>query len=180
MDKWNQEWLRGQINFYFRYKRKLLESMIEGSCVNVGCGSHLIENALNIDEGLPNLPYPDGAFDTVICSDVLEHIGQHHKEALDELMRVARRKVIITVPAYMWLYSQYDQTVGHCRRYHARDFPGFQIEYLFWFLVPVLFLRKILNLRHRPLPIFVDDFFFFLSKLHLGFGTTILALKRKT
>ncbi|OGW85601.1 MAG: hypothetical protein A3C35_03555 [Omnitrophica bacterium RIFCSPHIGHO2_02_FULL_46_11] len=179
MDKLNEEWLDHQINFYFRYKRKLLESMIEGTCINVGCGSHLIENALNIDEGLPELPYPDNSFDTVICSDVLEHIGRHHRKALAELMRIARKKVIITVPAYRSLYGNYDRLVGHRRRYHANDFPDYKTSYLFWFLVPVIYLRKVFNLKHKLLPKFIDDLFFVLSHLRLNFGTTVLAIKYK-
>ncbi|MBA7509724.1 hypothetical protein ES705_01690 [subsurface metagenome] len=90
MDKLNIEWLKGKLNFYFRYKRQLLESMIEGSCINIGCGSHIIKNAVNIDEELPHLPYPDNSFDTVICSDVLKHIGPH-KQAIGELLRIARK-----------------------------------------------------------------------------------------
>lgn len=178
MDRLNEEWLGGEPNFYFKYKRKLLESMIEGSCLNVGCGSHIISTATNINEGLPKLPYSDNSFDTVICSDVLEHIGPH-KQSVVELMRIARKKVIITVPTYGWLYSKYDALLGHKRRYSAYDFSGFQIMHLFWFLVPILFLRKLFGLRHRPLPKFIDVLFLKLSGIQLGFGTTILAVKHK-
>ncbi len=178
MDKLNLIWLKGKTNFYFYYKRNLLESMIEGSCLNVGCGSHIIKDAVNIDEGLPNLDFEDESFDTVICSDVLEHLGPY-KQALEELFRVAKKKVILTVPAYKWLYGKYDRLLGHKRRYSRKDFPGFEVEFLFWFLVPILFLRKIFGLRHRNLPILIDRFFFFLSHIHLNFGTTILACKNK-
>ena len=178
MDRLNEEWLNGKPNFYFRYKRQLIESTIEGSCLNVGCGSHIIANATNIDEGLPKLPYPDNSFDTVVCSDVLEHIGPH-KQSVVELLRIARKKVIITVPAYGWLYSKYDALLGHKRRYHAYDFSGFEITHLFWFLIPLILLRKMLGLRHRPLPEFIENILFELSKIQLGFGTTILAVKRK-
>lgn len=178
MDTLNQEWLKGKPNFYFKYKRKLLEGMIEGSCLNVGCGSHIIKNAENIDSGLPKLKYPDNSFDTVICSDVLEHLGAH-KQAIGELLRVARRKVVITVPAYKWLFGKYDLLLGHKRRYSSNDFSGFEVSHLFWFLVPILFLRKILKLRHHPLPGFIDDIFFSLSSLRFNFGTTILAIKYK-
>lgn len=178
MDELNIVWLKGRPNFYFRYKRQLLEAMIEGSCLNVGCGSHIIEKAVNIDAGLPRLPYPDNSFDTVICSDVLEHLGPH-RQAIKELLRIAGKKVIISVPAYKWLYGKYDILVGHKRRYYASDLTDFNITYLFWFLVPILLLRKFLGLRHHPLPKVIDDIFFNLSKLHLKFGTTILAVKYK-
>ena len=45
------------------------------------------------------LPFPDGAFDAVICSEVIEHLPSPLFEgALRELRRVARRWVILTVP----------------------------------------------------------------------------------
>jgi|GEM_PF-365587 len=178
MDELNRLWLKGRVNFYFRYKRRLLESMVEGSCLNVGCGSHLICNAVNIDKGLPVLPYADNSFDTVICSDVLEHLGPH-KQAMAELLRIARKKVIVTVPAYKWLYGKYDRLIGHKRRYNASDFAGFRITYLFGFLVPILWLRKVFGLKHRLLPGPIDWLFFYLSRMRLGFGTTILAVKEK-
>ncbi len=178
MDRLNDKWLSGKPNFYFRYKRMLLESMIEGTCLNVGCGSHIIDNAVNVDEGLPMLPYKDASFDTVICSDVLEHI-KPHDDAISELFRVARKKVIITVPAYQWLYGNYDRLLRHRRRYGRKDFPGFKTKYLFWFLVPVLFMRKMFSLKHYELPSRLDNVLFWFSKFHLGFGTTILAVKYK-
>jgi hypothetical protein len=178
MDNLNIEWLKNKPNFYFRYKQQLLESMIEGSCINIDSGSHIIKNAVNIDGGLPKLPYPDKAFDTVICSDTLEYIGPH-KQSIGELLRIAKKKVIITAPAYRWLYGKYDKMLGHKRRYGANDFSGFETTHLFWFLVPILFFRKLFGLKHRPLPKVIDDFFFYISKAHLNFGTTILAVKYK-
>lgn len=71
------------------------------------------------------------------------------------------------------------QLLGHKRRYNANDFSGFEIKHLFWFLVPIIFLRKLFGLQHRLLPKIIDDTFFRLSKLHLNFGTTILAVKYK-
>lgn len=43
------------------------------------------------------LPFDDKTFDTVICTDVLEHIDNIYR-AHDELFRVARRYVIISLP----------------------------------------------------------------------------------
>ena len=48
-----------------------------------------------------NLPFPDNSFDTVVVSEVLEHtdnIGQGLKEAI----RVAKKKVILTLPIGDW------------------------------------------------------------------------------
>ncbi|MFI5212906.1 MAG: class I SAM-dependent methyltransferase [Gemmatimonadales bacterium] len=43
------------------------------------------------------LPYPDGAFDVVLSSESIEHMPDY-RQVVNELLRVARRAVIITVP----------------------------------------------------------------------------------
>lgn len=43
------------------------------------------------------LPFPDKAFDTVICTHVIEHIVDY-RAAIAELRRVARQRLIIVVP----------------------------------------------------------------------------------
>lgn len=42
------------------------------------------------------LPFPDRAFDTTICLDVLEHVDD--ATALRELVRVTRTRILLTVP----------------------------------------------------------------------------------
>jgi uncharacterized protein YbaR (Trm112 family)/SAM-dependent methyltransferase len=44
---------------------------------------------------LPRLPFRDGAFDVVVCSEVFEHLVRP-VESVAELLRVARRYVVIT------------------------------------------------------------------------------------
>lgn len=187
MDQVNKKWLKGRLNFYFRYKRKVIEQLIEGSCLNVGCGEHIITRAVNIDEGATNLPYKDSSFDTVILSDVIEHI-KDWKKAVDESIRVSRKKVIITVPAYMWLWSDYDKSLGHYRRYSRRDFDeffknknsvGHEISYLFGATLPLIWLRKFTTGKTPNLPSFVDSIFYAASHLKLPFGSTLLLEIRK-
>lgn len=51
------------------------------------------------------LPFSDRSFDTVICSEVLEHLDEPER-AVAELKRVARKAVVITVPRepyFQWL-----------------------------------------------------------------------------
>jgi len=62
---------------------------------------------------LPELPFSDGAFDTVICSHTLEHIPDLYR-AGHELRRVARR-LIVVVPRQRY----YRYTVD----YHLHFFP---------------------------------------------------------
>lgn len=46
---------------------------------------------------IENLPFEDGAFDTVICTHVIEHVLEY-RQAIAELRRIARRRLIIVVP----------------------------------------------------------------------------------
>lgn len=46
-----------------------------------------------------SLPFMAEAFDLVVCAEVIEHLsGDERRRCLDELWRVARRHVLITVP----------------------------------------------------------------------------------
>jgi len=47
------------------------------------------------------LPFPDACFDLVICSEVLEHIPDHHR-AVSEILRVLKpgRPLVVSVPRY--------------------------------------------------------------------------------
>lgn len=48
-------------------------------------------------ETIPRLPFPDNAFDCVVCSDVLEHLDNLHA-MFSELLRVTRRHVVLSLP----------------------------------------------------------------------------------
>jgi SAM-dependent methyltransferase len=71
--------------------------------------------------GVEELPFEDGAFDLVTATDVLEHIPDD-RAAARELRRVARPggSLLVTVPAYEWLWSQHDDSHHHQRRYTLR------------------------------------------------------------
>jgi ubiquinone/menaquinone biosynthesis C-methylase UbiE len=61
------------------------------------CNKILGQNAVilgNIQEGLD---YKDNSFDTITCMEVLEHLDDP-KKAVEELVRVSRKRIIITVP----------------------------------------------------------------------------------
>jgi SAM-dependent methyltransferase len=65
------------------------------------------------------LPFEDNTFDLVICSEVLEHVPD--EEALRSLLRVARRDVLLSVPAHSYLWTASDTILGHLRRYSRGD-----------------------------------------------------------
>ncbi len=50
---------------------------------------------VDLEEG--RLPFEDRAFDTVVCTDVLEHIDRLHA-LFDEMVRVCRGRLIISLP----------------------------------------------------------------------------------
>lgn len=67
---------------------------------------------------LEELPFADHSFDLVTCLDVVEHVPDDHR-AFAELRRVTRPggRLLVTVPAYQWLWSQHDIANHHMRRY---------------------------------------------------------------
>lgn len=77
---------------------KTLSSLIEGRYIGVDfCGQPDV--CVNIENGLP---FSDRAFDTVTAFDVLEHCDRIHF-VFDELCRVSRRYVLISLPnMYEW------------------------------------------------------------------------------
>lgn len=72
--------------------------------------------------GLPEpIPFEDGKFDLVCLLDVLEHIGDD-EAALCRAGRLLSPsgRLLVTVPAYAWLWSAHDEAHHHCRRYTAK------------------------------------------------------------
>jgi SAM-dependent methyltransferase len=69
-----------------------------------------------------DLPYADRKFDVICLFDVLEHV-ERDQEALCVLRKrlAPNGLLIITVPAYQWLYSSHDAQHHHYRRYTARQ-----------------------------------------------------------
>jgi SAM-dependent methyltransferase len=71
---------------------------------------------------IEHLEFPDGAFDLILATDVLEHL-RDDRAALRELRRVAApgANLLCTVPAYRWLWSGHDDEHHHFRRYTLRE-----------------------------------------------------------
>jgi SAM-dependent methyltransferase len=67
---------------------------------------------------LPHLPCPDATFDVACALDVIEHIDDDGS-AVREIYRVCKPGglLVITVPAYQWLWSEHDDINEHKRRY---------------------------------------------------------------
>ncbi len=81
------------------------------------------ERGVEVHEGVADdLPFEDEGFDLVALLDTLEHVPNEGR-ALDECRRVLRPggKLLITVPAFMFLWSHNDVINLHQRRYGAAE-----------------------------------------------------------
>ncbi|MBK8376031.1 MAG: class I SAM-dependent methyltransferase [Sphingomonadales bacterium] len=82
------------------------------------------ENRYDIRAGsCPNdIPFTEKAFDLICMFDVLEHIEQD-SETLSVIKNLLGEngRLIITVPAYQWLYGAHDEFLHHKRRYTAKQ-----------------------------------------------------------
>jgi SAM-dependent methyltransferase len=67
------------------------------------------------------LPFADASFDVVSAFDVIEHC-EPEDEALRELYRVLAPggRLLASVPAYQWAWTDHDVANGHHRRYTRR------------------------------------------------------------
>jgi ubiquinone/menaquinone biosynthesis C-methylase UbiE len=85
----------------------------------LGKNSHTVK--CKIVNGKINDLRADDLFDTVLYIDVLEHIGNDR----EELVKIKRHikpngMLIILAPAHNLLYSNFDRSIGHYRRYNKR------------------------------------------------------------
>jgi len=99
-----------------------------------------------------NLPFGGGTFDIVTALDVLEHTDDD-LDALREIRRVTKTQglLLITVPAYGFLWSEHDEALKHRRRYTAHELrnklteAGYDVVRTSYFIstlfFPILVLR---------------------------------------
>jgi SAM-dependent methyltransferase len=66
------------------------------------------------------IPFEDGSFDLVTALDVIEHVDEDDR-ILEEACRVLRPggHLLVTTPAFQWLWSDNDELNAHKRRYTA-------------------------------------------------------------
>jgi len=101
-----------------------------------------------------SLPFGDGSFDIVSALDVIEHVDDD-VAILGEMQRVCAPGgvLLVTVPAFQFLWSSHDDLNHHKRRYIRRDlgeridaagFDSLKLSYYNSFLLPAAILRKYL------------------------------------
>lgn len=117
------------------------------------------------------LPFQNGVFDAVICSEVLEHVGDHRKAAV-EILRVLKPggTLAVSVPRrwpewICWRLSrEYTRRPGgHIRIYHRRQLLALlhscgamaplRSHHAHALHVPYWWLKCLVGLSRNPLPV---------------------------
>jgi SAM-dependent methyltransferase len=104
------------------------------------------------------LPFLDGCFDAAVSADVLCHRAVEPERALAELGRVLRPggRLVINMPAYMWLASAHDRQVHNARRHTAGQlrslllaagFRRLRVGYWNSLLLPLMIVQRKLSIR---------------------------------
>ena len=168
------------------------------------CQKRGLQNIVKADLNQP-LPYPNESFDLITALDVLEHI-ENDQFALSELKRVLKigGHLIISVPAHPFLWSYWDKSIHHQRRYTKKELEeklkkaGFNIIRLsyihFLIFLPTIIIRWTRGLffgqREKTtsdfirLPAFLNMFMIksyevensFFRKINLPIGLSLVAL----
>ena len=146
-DGWELEYFDRAINFR-NYQFDILKKYIKGIVAEVGPGNgsflkyylplaeqiDLYEPSNNFIDNLNkiknqktsiinnNFTQKDNAYDTILYLDVLEHIENDENE-LEIAFKSLKTggALIINVPAFQHLYSQFDKDIDHFRRYSKND-----------------------------------------------------------
>ena len=155
------------------------------------------------------LPFADETVDLVTLFDILEHVADE-RPLLGEIRRVLRPDglLIVTVPAFQFLWSEHDVALHHYRRYTRRNLTrlladeGLKIisaSYVITFSFPLIVLYRVLKgalnffssdtakTSHVRLPSPLNTFFIrilaweskLLAYTTFPFGTSVLVVATK-
>ena len=144
-------------------------------------------------------------FDLIVLLDVLEHIDDDSK-SLTTVRKLMNNKgiILITVPAFQWLWSEHDVIHHHKRRYSKSelreklDSSGYRIKYISYFntlLFPFALVERIgqkifspsnpeiLELPNNKINFLLEKIFsleaIFMNKISLPFGLSLVAIAEK-
>jgi len=140
---------------YRKYQHKLIKNFVKRKILEVGAGNgqiindyvydnnneivlleinsdmhdllkkkfNLNKNVKIINSTIQNL---NQQFDTILYLDVIEHIEDHEKEILDAYSKLENDGYLVfIVPAFQNIFSNFDASVGHYRRYEKKFFLEF-------------------------------------------------------
>ena len=116
---------------------------------------------LNLVQGsILDLDFDNGQFDLVCAFDVIEHVKDDRK-AVQEMQRVCRGggHVVVTVPAFMTLWSHHDEVNMHERRYTMstlstlfdKTLVKYRTFFNSWLFLPIAAYRILSRLKNNLL-----------------------------
>jgi SAM-dependent methyltransferase len=108
--------------------RNMIELARHGAVTGIELSDTSVELARQRDSGevidgsVLEMPFADDSFDLAVSLDVIEHL-EDDLGALRELRRTVAPggSLLVTVPAYQWLWSGHDEINHHHRRYTRRS-----------------------------------------------------------
>jgi SAM-dependent methyltransferase len=131
-----------------------IEPLLNGAKITAGSGVRTYLGTLE------SLNLPSNSISVIGAFDVLEHL-ENPVVLLSEMYRVLEPGglLLVSVPAHKWLFSDFDESIGHHRRYSRKDLSqqlqqsGFldrRFEFMFSIFVPPAYiLRKLPSLFGR-------------------------------
>lgn len=157
---------------------------------------------ITLEGDITRAPFEDASFDVIFAMDVLEHIPDHEK-AYAEIVRILKPggQVVVTVPAFRWLWSATDEEDGHVRRYSKKELKklltvhemkvmkmSFYNFFLFPFIVLMRRAKKTSLASDLQLPtrfintmltIILQSEKYFLRWINFPFGASLIAICAK-
>ncbi|MBM2812996.1 MAG: hypothetical protein HW416_3755, partial [Chloroflexi bacterium] len=147
----------GTITRYLAARERVVSTDIDDDYISLLRGRYLDRPNVRIEQAdLSSQLWPDlvdERIDTVVCMNVLEHLpdDEYVLERFFRLLQPGGRLVLL-VPAHMWLYGSIDAAIGHYRRYELAPLQallrrsGFDVEWA-RYLNPTGILGWLLNGR---------------------------------
>src|SRR3989344_1059616 len=150
------------------------------------------------------LPFKKNQFDLVLTLDVLEHL-RNPETTITDIKRILKPSgyLIITVPAYKYLFSYWDKMVGHKTRYSQKGVTrlvrksGFKVKFSSYFHLIIFIPAVIVRLfkaktagKHTsdfiPVPKVLNNFLILISQIEskiiklvpLPFGLSIILIAK--
>jgi len=175
---------------YRNYQLDLIRKFVGGNILEVGPGrGEIIENFISADNKITmidtdeemckvirerfknsdvrilnsNISSLEEKFDTILYMDVIEHIENDIKELDQAISKLNKNgKLVIIVPAFSILFSDFDKSVGHFRRYTKKNFFNYKnsevklrnLKYFDSLGFFILFLSKILRFKGNSKAVF--------------------------
>lgn len=143
----------GKILFEVKGKARAVALEAAADLARAGAGRYRLPYVIgSLSEGVP---FRRDALDLLLALDVLEHLDDDRR-TLGELFAALRRggRLVISVPAFRWLWSRHDDLHHHRRRYSRQglvdvlESAGFVCERVTYYntlLFPVVCLSRALE-----------------------------------